>query len=96
MFLYKSLAWPTGRNIFNITSYEFSIIHYRAFIDRSIKYSQQSAQIFTYTALYLKHYASKMFRFLMDHLQGVTASISYVYRRTKVELGPHSKTLCEV
>jgi len=47
-------------------------------------------KIFQYKMLYLKHYASNMFRFVKDHLQGGPTSVTYT-QRIKIILSKHNK-----
>lgn len=51
---------------------------------------QQNAQIFRYKMLYLKHYASNIFRFVKDHLQGRPTSVTYT-QRIKIILSKHTE-----
>jgi len=51
----------------------FNVINFLILIENSIIYTQQNAQTFRYTILYIKRYASNVFRSVMEHLLGGNA-----------------------
>jgi hypothetical protein len=53
-------------------------MHTKNRVSYSIKCIQQNVQMFQYTILYLKRYASNIFRPVLDHLQEGTKSLNYV------------------
>jgi len=64
-----------------------NVINFRILIENSIKYTQQNAQTFHHTILHIKHYASNVFRSVIEHfLEGNTQKIMYK-ANIKIQLG---------